>query len=258
MLERRITEENGVYTHEFFLAAGECNAESQMPLPMLVGRLIRVATEHANATNLGYERFAPEGRGWVLTKLALEMKQFPQVNDRYTILTWIDATGKLLTFRNFSILRNDEVVGYVRSEWAMIDMHSRRLSDISMVKELAASARPDVPCPIQPPSRLTALKQYRNGSRTFGYCDVDFNRHVNTVRYVECLMDQWGMEHYDRYTVSRFEVTFAKECYYGSTVEVRIDDANPADCRAEIVNAGTVHCRARFMFTERDRQQLQQ
>ena len=128
MLERRITEEGGVYSHEFFLAAGECNAESMMPLPLLVNRLIRVATEHANLMNVGYARFAPEGRGWVLTKLAIEMQRYPRVNDNYTIKSWIEAAGKLLSFRNFAIYCNGEAVGYVRSEWAH-DRHEHAQDD---------------------------------------------------------------------------------------------------------------------------------
>ena len=252
MLERRITEENGVYTHEFFLAAGECNAESLMPLPLLVNRLIRVATEHANAMNVGYERFAPEGRGWVLAKLAIEMKRYPQVNDNYTLQSWIEEASRLLSYRNFAIYRNGEVIGYVRSEWAMIDMNTRKMCELSTVAELESSARPDVPCPIAPPMRLRPVG---NGARsnvyTFGYCDVDFNRHVNTMRYIERLMDQWPIEHYDRYVVSRFDIAFMRECLYGATVKVVVDDTDVHDCRAEIVDGTTVHCRARFGFTEK-------
>ena len=77
--------------------------------------------------NVGYARFAPEGRGWVLTKLAIEMQRYPRVNDNYTIKSWIEAAGKLLSFRNFAIYCNGEAVGYVRSEWAMIDMNTRFL-----------------------------------------------------------------------------------------------------------------------------------
>ncbi len=251
MLDRKIEEHDGIYTHEFFLAAGECNAESLMPLPFLVNRLIRVATEHANLIDVGYSRFAPMGKGWVLLKLAIEMQRYPQVNDSYTLKTWLETTNKLLSYRNFAIYCNDEVVGYVRSEWAMIDMHTRRMSDISTVDELAATVRPDVPCPIAPPSRLTSLKQGRiSTTYAFGYCDVDFNRHVNTVRYIERLMNQWPLEHYDRYMVSRFEIVFMKECHYGMAVDVKIDDTNLQDCRAELVNGEVVHCRAKFRFTE--------
>lgn len=250
MLERRITEENGVYSHEFFLAAGECNAESLMPLPLLVNRLIRVATEHANLMNVGYARFAPEGRGWVLVRLAVEMKQYPMVNDNYTVKSWIESASKLLSYRNFAIYCNGDVAGYVRSEWAMIDMNTRKLCDVSSVGELAASARPDMECPMAPPIRLRPVRQGRTGTYTFGYCDVDFNRHVNTVRYIERLMDQWPIEHYDRYTVSRFEVAFVRECHYGATVSIMVDDADIHDCRAEICNGNVSHCRARFVFDE--------
>lgn len=251
MLERRLEEHDGIYSHEFFLAAGECNAESQLPFPLLINRLIRVATEHANLHDVGYTRFAPAGKGWVLIKLAVEMWRYPRVNDKYTVKSWIESTGKLLTFRNFSVYSNGEAVGYVRSEWAMLDMNTRKMTDISAVDELAALSRPDEPCPIKPPSRLLPVKQGRSMNYTFSYCDVDFNRHVNTVRYIERLMDMWPIEHYDRYMVSRFEIVFIKECRYGATVSVTVDDVtDPLDCRVEISDETVVHCRARLKFGE--------
>lgn len=94
------------------------------------------------------------------------------------------------------------------------------------------------------------MKQGRTGTYTFGYCDVDFNRHVNTIRYIERFMDQWPMEHYDHYLVSRFEIVFMRECRYGATVNIVVDDTDVHDCRAEIYGGTVAHCRARFKFSE--------
>lgn len=251
MLNRQITEENGIYSHEFFLAAGECNAESVMPLTFLVNRLIRVATEHANATGLGYSRFAPMGQGWVLTKLAVEMRRYPRVNERYTIKTWIEDANRLFSFRPFAIFCGDEVVGYARSEWAIIDMTTRCMCDLTEVKELFEKVRPDIKCPILPVLRIRpVIDGHIADQYVFTYCDVDFNRHVNTVRYIERLMDLWPMEHHDRYRVARFEIVFMRECHYGTKVDITVDDCDLQNCCAEITNGSVVHCRARFKWEE--------
>ena len=37
------------------------------------------------------------------------------------------------------------------------------------------------------------------------YCDVDFNRHVNSSRYIELLLVRWSLDFHDRNRLTRFE-----------------------------------------------------
>lgn len=93
---------------------------------------------------------------------------------------------------------------------------------------------------------------YKSEPYTFRYIDTDSNRHVNSVRYIEMLMNNWTLDHYDHHYISRFEIAYIKECLYGMTANVNIDDTDPRDCKAEIEVDGASHCRARIVFAERD------
>ncbi len=48
------------YTKRYYLSAGECNPESEMPVPLLVSRLIEIATLHANEWGVGYAHLIAE------------------------------------------------------------------------------------------------------------------------------------------------------------------------------------------------------
>ena len=241
-----------IYSHEFFLAAGECNAEKSMSLAMLVNRIIRVATEHANMLDVGYASLTPMGKGWVLSKLTLEMKRYPHVNEIYKITTWIEGVDRFLCSRNFVIYDGDGCeLGYVRSLLVVIDFHTRMMCDMSLLGERMLMPVGDMPsCPIAKPSRIKLTGISRTSICKFRYCDVDFNRHVNTVRYIEAFLNCWPLEHHDRYMVNRFEISFVKECLYGMEVNVKIDETDEFDCKAEIESNGVTYCRARFLFKE--------
>lgn len=242
-----------IYSREFFLAAGECNAEKSMSLTMLVNRIIRVATEHANLLDVGYANLTPMGKGWVLSKLALEMKRYPHVNEQYRIVTWIEGVDRFLCSRNFVIYSGDGCeLGHVRSLWVVIDFGTRMMCDItSLGDRMMIPPDDDAPqCPIMKPTRIRLAVTSRMSTYVFKYCDVDFNRHVNTVRYIEAFMNCWPLEHYDNYVVGRFEISFVKECLYGMEVNVRIDDSDKLDCKAEIESGGVTYCKARFLFKE--------
>ena len=73
---------------------------------------------------------------------------------------------------------------------------------------------------------------------------------MNTVRYLELLMNQFDMEHYDRNRLSRVEMAFVKETHYGSeaTIAVARDGMNWA---MNIMVDGEDHVRAKLCFTER-------
>ena len=78
-----------VLSETFFLSAGETNAEQEMSLPLLVSKLIDIATLHANHLGIGNPSMKEMKAGWVLARLAVEIKDYPKVNENYTLSTWI-------------------------------------------------------------------------------------------------------------------------------------------------------------------------
>lgn len=44
------------FRQEFFLTAAECNPEKEMPLSLVMTRIIEMATLHANAWGVGYAK----------------------------------------------------------------------------------------------------------------------------------------------------------------------------------------------------------
>ena len=59
------------YLNSYQLTAGEAGPLSRMPLTLVVERVIEVATEHANALNIGYARLLTHGIGWVLSRITV-------------------------------------------------------------------------------------------------------------------------------------------------------------------------------------------
>lgn len=213
---------NPEYSHTFFLTAGESNAEGLLPVTLLTERIIEVATEHANALGIGYDQLITQNIGWVLSRLTFEMKRYPRINDEYTLTTWIESYNKRFSERNFMITDGKgEVIGYARTVWAAIDMTRRCFADLTDFERERFPIGPR-PCPIRKSARLPIITEaVCTETYTFRYCDTDFNRHVNTVRYIELILNHWPLEHYDKYAVERLDISFHSECLYGQTVELR-------------------------------------
>ncbi len=258
-----------VFTSGYFLTPGECNPQQRMPLTLLINRLIEVATLHANQVGIGYAFLVREHQTWVLSRVAVEMTRYPGVNENYSISTWISSISRLFSERDFEICGcNGEVIGHARTVWAVIDTRSRQVGDISRIswiKELI----PPRECPVEKPSRLRPVpipeddKEVPAGFREtryrFQYTDIDFNRHVNSSRYIELLLNQWSLAFHDANRLTRFEIAYIHEARYDmearlllETAPVAADGRAEGDTRAELLGPeGQPILRALLRFSPR-------
>ena len=241
-----------VFSKTYYLAAGECNPQGELPLTLLMTRIIEVATLHANSWGVGYARLIQENQVWVLSRVTIEMTAYPRVNENYRLTTWIEDYNRHFSQRN---MRIDDAkghpLGYVRTIWMVIDMTTRASVDISQLGYIRENVS-DLQCPIEPISRLHPIQDGRAIHYTFGYMDCDFNRHVNTVRYLSHLMNLFDMERDDHYFISRMEISVVKETRYGETAQFIINDSDPMDTLMSVTDAdGNDHVRARFRWQSR-------
>jgi len=240
------------YTRNYYLAAGECNPQAEMPLTLLLTRVIEVATDHANQWGVGYERLIADNHAWVLSRVTVELERYPRVNENYSLTTWIEDYNRHFSQRNLELRDgNGETLGYIRTIWMVIDLSARTSVDISQLEYMRGNIS-DRPCPIEPQGRLRPISAPTSTTDlTFNYIDCDFNRHVNTVRYMEHLMGQFDMARYDANIVQRMQVAFIKESHYGDQATIMLDDSDPTQSLMSIVVDGSDHVRASFQWKSR-------
>lgn len=224
-----------IYSQDFFLSAGEADAEKEMALPILVSKIIDIATAHANSLGIGNPDMQDKEEGWVLSRLTIDMKRYPVVNDTYRLSTWVESWNRHFSTRCFRISTPEgEILGYARSVWMVLNTRTRANAGLSHL-HLPEGTICAEPCPIEKQARHTKIGEggieasvpavgYR-----FKYCDLDSYRHVNTVRYVQLLLNQMPLSRYDECRLSRLELSFLHEAHYGMEVrlERRDDPENP-------------------------------
>ena len=245
------SDDKKVFSKTYYLAAGECNPQGEMPLTLLMTRIIEVATFHANSWGAGYARLIQDNQVWVLSRVTIELTAYPKINTDYTLTTWIEDYNRHFSQRNMEIHdQKGDAIGYVRTVWVVINLSTRESVDISKLSYIAANVT-EHPCPIEPQSRLKPFEPTRTETHRFRYSDIDFNGHVNTVRYIEHLVNQFPMQHHANNMVKRLELAFVKEAYYGNEAHFDIDDSDPMNVRIDIIVDNETRVRSRFIFAKR-------
>ncbi len=229
-----------LFEKSYLLTAGETDAQGRMPVTLVAAQAIEIATLHADALGIGYSQLAEHHLGWVLARISIEMIRYPQINETYKLSTWIEGYNRFFSDRCFEMTDAEgNTIANIRSVWVAIDVEKRKMADISQL-ERGSFPILERTCPVDKCGALAIAKDtdVKIDNYTFNYCDIDFNRHVNTVRYINAVLNLQSLDFYDRHIIRRIEASFEHESYYGDHVELRTgaSQRNPDAITTEIIS----------------------
>ena len=207
---------NKVGTYNFVAEPFHVDFTGKLTMGVLGNHLLNCAGFHATERGFGIAELNESHYTWVLSRLAIEMEEFPMQYEKFSVQTWVENVYRLFTDRNFSILDKDgNPIGYARSIWAMIDMSSRKPADLltlhggSIVDYICQKD-----CPIAKPGRIKVGTVEPAGEYVAKYSDIDCNGHVNSIKYIEHILDLFDIDTFREKMIHRFDgdkLTFYKD-----------------------------------------------
>ena len=81
------------------------------------------------------------------------------------------------------------------------------------------------------------------------YSDVDINGHINSIKYIEHILDLFPKERFEQQSIHRFEIAYKAESYLGDRLSFyeQVIDGNETDIEVRKTD-GTVVCQAKVCF----------
>ncbi|MCD8167020.1 MAG: thioesterase [Bacteroides sp.] len=224
----------------------------RLTLSVLGNHLLNCAGFHAADRGFGIAFLNENRYTWVLSRLAIELEDMPRQYEEFSIETWVENVYRLFTDRNFALVNKEgKEVGYARSVWAMINMETRKPAD-SLILHSGSIANYvcDKECPIAKPGRIKVDKGAHVLDYQTKYSDIDINGHVNSIKYIEHILDLFPIETFREKRIKRFEMAYVAESYYGDTLSFYLQEESEDQFDIEIrKGAGEVVCRSKVIFT---------
>ena len=239
--------------YEFMAEPFHCDFSGRLFMGHLGNHMLNAADFHSTDRGFGMKRLMAIQRSWVLSRLAIEMTEMPQQYTRFSVETWVESAMRYFTSRNFAVVGQDGTpYGYGRSIWAMIDTESRQPTDIYAIDNGAISQWivADKTCPIDKGGRVR-MDDNAGLLRTIDtyYNDVDINGHINSVKYIEHVLDLWPVEWYRQHAVRRFEIAYVAEAHGGDRLSFYRQQSSEQEYCIRIVRTdGTECCRSKILF----------
>ncbi|WP_455628801.1 acyl-[acyl-carrier-protein] thioesterase [Parabacteroides chinchillae] len=216
----------------------------RVTIPMIGNYLIHAASAHAAGRGFGYDDMTERHTAWVLSRLALEVTEYPKNAQSITVYTWVDEVGRLFTSRCFELADGEgKTFGFARSVWAAIDLESRRptLLDVEGLSIYIS----DRICPIEKPGKILPVENKTEGvPYMVKYSDLDINGHLNSIKYMEHLLDLFDINMFREKEVNRFEIAYQAEGKYGMMLGLHSIETIPGKYYMAICHEGKAICRA--------------
>lgn len=248
---RIMMSENKVGTYRFVAEPFHCDFSGKLTMSVLGNHLLNCAGFHAADRGFGIATLNENHYTWVLSRLAVELENMPCQYEGFSIQTWVENVYRLFTDRNFAILdKEGKTVGYARSVWAMISMETRKPADLltlhggSIIDYVC-----DKKCPISKPGRIKVTEKAPVSEYQTRYSDIDINGHVNSIKYIEHILDLFPIEFFKEKRIKRFEMAYVAESYYGDILSFYREEVEEKEYDIEVKKNGTdVVVRSKVIF----------
>jgi acyl-ACP thioesterase len=206
---------------EYAISFDEVDTKNEAFLPVLWSLMQETAWNHAEHLGVGYSHLMEHQYFWVLSRLSIQMEEYPRWGDQIKVKTWLTGTGRLFALRQFSVADSKgKVIGKANSAWLVLDLKSRKPQKIGPVFKhiehlfvgLPVAEEPEkIPAPVQP--RME--KAY-----TVRYSDIDMHHHVNNIKYIEWILDSFPFEMNQTHQIHTFEINFLGESTPGDEIAI--------------------------------------
>ena len=248
--------------YEFLAEPFHCDFNGKLFMGHLGNHMLNAADFHSTDRGFGMKYLMTINRSWVLSRLAIEMIEMPTQYTKFTVETWVESAMRYFTSRNFRVVGHEptgngnestpKVYGYGRSIWAMIDTESRQPTDIFSIDNGAINdwIEKDKECPIDKGGRVK-MDDQAELVRTIDtyYNDIDINGHVNSVKYIEHVLDLWDLAWYKEHPIKRFEIAYVAEAHQGDQLSFYRTASGDSEYCVRICKEGDVEtCRSKVTF----------
>ncbi len=206
--------------------------------------VLHAAGEDAHMRGFGIDALADNNYGWVLSRMAIELDYMPVEYSAFTLYTWISDYNRLSSTRNFSLVDVEgREFGRAVSQWCMIDYATRMPVDMNTMAKAHEGNMVDAPSPCERPRRIGVVTSEPIVEHRVVYSDIDFNRHMNTMRYIDIIFDTLPIDIPEQLNAFRLDMNFMKEARYGDNLSLMAEERDGVRMYEYRNDSGDALCR---------------
>ena len=238
---------------KFHIESYVCDFTEKATLTVISRFLLDAASIHAQQRGFGYEDISKDNVAWVLSRLSIQMEEYPGQNQNLTVETWIENVSRFFTQRCFCFInQSGKIIGYASTIWAAIDMQTRRPIDIlTWRSDMTQYVDTEKQCPIEKMSKIPPVDEVNSGmGYTVRYSDIDINKHVNSAKYIEHVINTFDLNIFREKFIHKFEIVFLAEGIFGDKLKLYVQNLSENEYIIDTKKGEESICRSRIVWQD--------
>ncbi len=215
-----------------------------------------MALLQSEAGNVGLDYYHKHHVAWVLRSFDIRIDRMPVYPGMFHLRTLPISVYRFMGYRRFWVYLPDGSIGVeADSAWVFIDTRTKRPLRVSddMKQAYGHAGAPE--------QRLDMddipILEREDIRQSFGVrrSDIDVNRHVNNVSYVNWTLETLPEDIHSGHSLKRLRIDFLQEMHYGETADVCIQldkIENQLRCLVTIKGDEKERCRMAAWFDPSD------
>jgi acyl-ACP thioesterase len=223
-----------IWQETFPVRFGSIDRSDRLTLSAVFQFFQEAAICHAENLNVGREDMARTGQVWILSRMSVIVDRRPNYCETITVRSWPRGGEKLFAIRDYDIRGKSNIpVVSARSGWIILDAEKRRpLRPQSIMDNLPQNEGVEALSPEA--GAIAALEERGNlqkaADRKARYTDIDYNGHVNNVRYIQWIEDSLEPQLLENAGKMRFDINYLNEILVGEVIEIMSVQVQDASC----------------------------
>ncbi len=197
------------------IGVDEVNKDLLMTNRALIVAFQNIASYHSDSINYGILDIPKTFLTWFVVDWKVEVIKRPKYGDEVVIKTWGRNAIKCFSYRDFELYVNGELYVKATSKWVLFNIKTKKYENISE-ELLKLYGNDDSKSTFEEKElkHLNPLDTYEKKEKIIiRKSDLDFNGHVNNVKYFDYLTDYADIKEYDN-----FRITYRKEIKFDDIV----------------------------------------
>lgn len=224
----------------------------QLTLGALGLHLLNCSNLHAHEQGFGTGRYSNENYTWVISRLVVDFSEPIYRSESFLLQTWVSKIYHYFLNREYLLIKaSSHIVGKAHAVWAMINENDRKPVNLTqfhdgVIADAVYNCSNDVSFTKERINLKNSIPCFEYKVR---YGDLDLNKHVNSVKYIEHVLNFFSLDVYNYGGLSRFEIAYLEETFYGDNLIFYKEDIGLNSFYVEIrKDFDKIVCKCRLFF----------
>lgn len=215
-----------IFERKHKIGIDEVNKKFKMTNESMLTVFQNLASFNSDVVGYGVYDVPKTGMTWIVVDWKLRVLRRPRYGEDVMVRTWGRKTQGLISFRDFEIRSDNELCAVATSKWMLIDLVTRKPIEITDDIKDAFGIHNELEVFIDEEfETIKPLDTYDKELKiNIRKSDLDFNNHVNNIKYFDYLNELGFNKNYNDVRIS-----YLKEIKEDEDVSIYMSEVEDTD-----------------------------